>query len=69
MTGAYKGSNYQKQYENRKIITADGERLNIMGTSNLQLSTAPPLQLSNVLVPKLVTNLISVGQLVNEGKE
>ncbi|KAF7150151.1 hypothetical protein RHSIM_Rhsim02G0117000 [Rhododendron simsii] len=70
MTGIHTSPSSAKPYSgNTHIFTANGEKLDIVGTNNLSMSIIPnsSLRLPNVfLVPKLTTNLISVGQLVDD---
>ncbi|KAF7143373.1 hypothetical protein RHSIM_Rhsim05G0013600 [Rhododendron simsii] len=70
MTGIHTSPSSAKPYSgNTHILTANGEKLDIVGTNNLSMSITPnsSLRLPNVfLVPKLTTNLISVGQLVDD---
>lgn len=67
MIGAHKDSIYQN-YSGSKIVTANGEKSNIIGARDLHLSAAMPLTLSNVfMVLNLTAKLISVRQLVDEG--
>ncbi|KAK3036084.1 hypothetical protein RJ639_029837 [Escallonia herrerae] len=57
------------RYEGKKqIIAANGEKMDIVDSDNISLSIAPntSFHLSKVFaIPKLATNLISVGQLVD----
>ncbi|KAK3043427.1 hypothetical protein RJ639_002006 [Escallonia herrerae] len=55
--------------EKKQIIVANGEKMDIIGSDNISLSITPytPFHLSNVfLVHKLATNLIFVGQLMDD---
>ncbi|GLT28303.1 hypothetical protein SLA2020_032450 [Shorea laevis] len=70
MTRAHLTPSSAKPFQgNNKIETANGDKLDIVGTDNLTLFMASQssFHLPNVfLVPKLTTNLISVGQLVDD---
>ncbi|KAK2966538.1 hypothetical protein RJ640_002998 [Escallonia rubra] len=70
MTGVHTNPRSITRYEGKKqIIAANGEKMDIIGSDNISLSITPntSFHLSNVfLVPKLTTNLISVGQLVDD---
>ncbi|KAK2966046.1 hypothetical protein RJ640_001980 [Escallonia rubra] len=70
MTGVHTNPRSITRYEGKKqIIAANGEKMDIIGSDNISLSITPntSFHLSNVfLVPKLATNLISVGQLVDD---
>lgn len=68
MTCANKDFKDKNYTGNNKIVTANGDKLNIVAVHDIHLSTTIPLKLSNVfMVPNLTANLISVGQLIEEG--